>query len=243
MSKHFYSEIPIITASGAHRAFLPASLYNLESSFSHVREHNYTEIHLFAGGNAYFTVEGERISVNSGEMLVIPRKTYHRWEKEDKSTLHCAFQVDCDVPSLEKYELGEKLIMRFFDAVREADVGDDHSVAAVYIALFCTYFEEGNKLLAQPVTDPALLICEFFEKNYDSDVRLSDLADMLHLSERQTERLVIEHTGRSSRDELAAARVRVARHLLGTTELPLTEIARRVGYSSYSGFWKVMKKF
>lgn len=224
-------------------AFLPGSFYELTSTLSHVREHNYTEIHLFAGGDAAFTVEGERVAVKGGEMLVIPRKTYHSCESKDDAALHGAFQVDCEISALSKYELGTEISMLFFDAVEKAKNTGDHSAIAAHIALFCSYFDKGNKLYSQPVTDSALLICEFFAKNYDCDVHLSDLAEMLHLSERQTERLVIEHTGRSFRDELAATRVRIARHLLKTTDMSMQEVARRAGYSSYSGFWKATKKF
>ncbi len=243
MQKRFYNEIPIITASGSHKAFLESGFYEPTLSTIHVHEHNYAEIHLFAEGGASFVAEGTRTEVQSGDMLVIPRKTYHYCAQKDEGTLHSTFQLDCNVQKVVKYTLGKELVGRFFEAREQAKKDGDHSAVAAHIALLCSYFEREKKLFVHPVTDYALLICEFFSKNYDLSVKLSDLAEVLHLSERQTERLVIEHTGRNFRDELAATRVRIARYLLETTELPMTEIARRVGYSSYSGFWKAMKKF
>ena len=82
----------------------------------------------------------------------------------------------------------------------------------------------------------------FFSNRYSEDVRLSDLAEAIHLSERQTERLVIEHTGRGFRDELTETRVKIARQRLADKNMTLGEIAGYVGYRSYAGFWKAMKK-
>jgi AraC-like DNA-binding protein len=98
-----------------------------------------------------------------------------------------------------------------------------------------------EKLQAQPITDYAFLIYEFFSTNYSGDVKLADLADILHLSERQTERLVIEHTGKTFKEEITSMRMEMAQKLI-SAGMPLTEIAQYVGYKSYAGFYKAMKK-
>ena len=76
-----------------------------------------------------------------------------------------------------------------------------------------------------------------------NDVHLCDLARYLHLSERQSERAVIEYTGKTFRDALVEMRMNTAEHLHKTTDMSLTEISQYVGYKSYNGFWKAMKKY
>ena len=120
---------------------------------------------------------------------------------------------------------------------------DDHSSVAAYISLFCSSFESNARRMPIPITDYGFLIFEFFSRNYKEQVRLCDLAELLHLSNRQAERLVLEHTGRSFREELAATRVRIANQLLKTTDMSLAEIAEYTGYRSYAGLWKAMKKY
>ncbi len=66
-------------------------------------------------------------------------------------------------------------------------------------------------------------IGEFFSRKYSEN---------LHLYER----LVIQYTGHTFREELTARRISAANHLLHTTAMPLTEVARYVGYHSYAGF-------
>ena len=72
--------------------------------------------------------------------------------------------------------------------------------------------------------------------------KLCDLAEIPHLSERQTERLVIKHMGKSFKEALLDIRTEMAKKLMETTDMPMSEIAKSVGYKSYAGFWKAMKK-
>lgn len=71
---------------------------------------------------------------------------------------------------------------------------------------------------------------------------LSDLAARLYLSEKQTERLVLKHTGQTFKQKLSDTRVAMANVLIRETEMPLHKVAEYVGYSSYSGFWKALQK-
>ena len=87
------------------------------------------------------------------------------------------------------------------------------------------------------------MIREFFSNRYGSDRGLGELAEILHVSERQAERLVWECVGRSFRDELTATRMVVADQLLNTTDISLGELAQYLGYKSYAGFWKAYKKY
>ena len=109
--------------------------------------------------------------------------------------------------------------------------------------LFCNYFCHKKKVIAQTVDDYGFIIQEFFSIHYSEDIHLGDLANLLHLSERQTERLVKEYTGNSFRNELAAIRINIAKNLLKYSQMSMRKICEYVGYKSYVGFWKAMKKY
>lgn len=242
-SKQVYNALAVRTATGEHKAFLQGGFYLTSYAASCIHEHNYAEIHLIVGGTATFTVDNQRVRAESGTMLVIPKKTFHSCDHKDDSALHCAFLIDCDPKKYNKYPQSESIILEFFKLIEKTSPEDDHSAVAAFISLFCSAFECEEKLLPMPLTDYGFLIFEFFSKRYTEDVRLLDLAEFLHVSERQAERLVLEHTSRSFRDELAVTRVRVARELQKTSDLSLSEIAEYTGYRSYAGLWKAMKKF
>ena len=109
--------------------------------------------------------------------------------------------------------------------------------------MFLSYFSANERLEAKEVTDYGFLIHEFFSIHYNEDIHLRDIANYLHLAERQSERLIIDYTGHSFRDELVATRMNMAKILFSTTDMSLSEISQYVGYKSYNGFWKAAKKF
>ena len=65
---------------------------------------------------------------------------------------------------------------------------------------------------------------------------LSDLAGLLNLSQRQTQRLLKESFGKTFSQKLTDARMAAASQLLSGTDLSVTEIAERSGYSSIEHF-------
>ena len=78
---------------------------------------------------------------------------------------------------------------------------------------------------------------EYFRRNYQSDIRLSDLADIWHLSLKQTERVFAAEFGQTFTEYLINLRMTYAKILLEETGLSVGEIAERVGYGSYNGFY------
>ena len=65
---------------------------------------------------------------------------------------------------------------------------------------------------------------------------LNDLASLLNLSQRQTQRLLEQNFGKTFSQKLADARMAAASQLLTGTDLSVTEIAERTGYSSIEHF-------
>lgn len=237
-----YNEITVMIGSEAHRAFLQNGFYNTPST-SLIHKHNYTEIHITSGGTSKFTVGDKEYSAKDGSFLVIPPRTYHCCQDEDTECRHSAFQIDLETGIPEVYSLAPETVSDFFKEIEKAGKSGDHTVISAYISLICSYFESVHREIAKPAIDYGFSIHEFFTQNYNQNIRLCDLADALHLSERQAERLVIEYTGRTFRDELSSIRIEMAKHLIATTNMPLGDVADYVGYRSYAGFWKAMKKY
>ena len=72
---------------------------------------------------------------------------------------------------------------------------------------------------------------------------LNGLAKQLFLSERQTHALIKQYFGKSYKSIIINQQMELADILLRDTELSLTEIAHRLGYNSYSGFYNAFKKY
>ena len=238
-----YKELSVTIGEKKHKAFFKSGFFQPQVQTSYLHKHNYTEVHIIFGGNSTYVVDDKQYELKNGNMVTIPRNTFHGCIHKDEHTQFVAFQINYDVESTDIYFIGKEILGDFFNEMERAKTTLNYTTLSSYLSLFCSYFCNDAEIPSQSVTDYAFLIYEFFSTYYTKDVRLDDLAQMLHLSPRQTERLVIEHTGRTFKEELIAIRMNIAKKLLETSDMPLTEIARYVGYKSYAGFWKAAKKY
>lgn len=85
------------------------------------------------------------------------------------------------------------------------------------------------------------LIDYFFEAHLTEGAYVEALAEELHLSRSQLNRLLKEYYGMTFREKLLRTRMDQAAWLLRHTEQPVEEIAEAVGYNSQSAFYKVFR--
>ncbi|MBQ7336660.1 MAG: AraC family transcriptional regulator [Clostridia bacterium] len=236
-----YNELTINTPLREFSIFLQDGFYH-NLSPGNIHKHNYTEIHLILGGLAVFRIGEQICRCESGDMLIIPQKALHSCIQQEESVKHTAFQINYDTDEFAIYPINPHILSDFFDEIQHCSETNDYSKLSALMALLCSYFCKSKDINIKRVNDYGFLIQEFFSTHYSDNVHLCDLASLLHLSERQVERLVVECTGKSFRDELAATRITMAKHLIKTSGQSLNEIAQCVGYRSYAGFWKALKK-
>ena len=237
-----YNELLIKIGSEDHRAFLKDGFYSSTVGKAPLHKHNYAEVHIVAAGNVVFHIGEMFYESAGGNLVVIPPNIFHYVEKKNDDVCHTAFQVDYDICSLITQKISEQTAQDFIREIEKSRKTSNYAVVATYISLFCNCFCR-EPLSIHPSCDYKFLIREFFYKHYHKKLHLQDLAKELHLSERQTERLVIKNTGHTFSEELTSVRMSVASYLLKTTTLSKEDIARRVGFQSYVGFWKAMKQY
>ena len=224
-----------------YKAFLQDGFYVSPKTDTSLHKHNYAEIHVLGEGKAEFLIDNQSLTVNGPAILTIPAPLMHCCTYQDEDLLHTAFQTDCQANELQVYSIEKGIVDAFFAEIQQCRVTENYGTIALYIPLFCNRYHK-ESLTVTEIKDYNFLISEFFILNYDKDVYLSDLAEQLHISERHAERLVLQYTGRSFREELVAVRMRVANQLMQAENASLEQIAKYVGYRSYSGFWKAMKR-
>jgi len=81
----------------------------------------------------------------------------------------------------------------------------------------------------------------FIIKNLDQELSREVLSGQFYLNPDYLDRLFKKDAGISMKEYLLNERLRVAEELLKKTELPVTEIAMQVGYSSLSAFTRLFK--
>ncbi len=237
-----YKELNIRTNSDNFKVFIQDGFFSYVAPTSRPHAHSFTEIHFVMCNNSVMNIGNETVTLNSGDMVVIPKGVYHRCISDDLCTMHTAFQIDCEIDKFKIFNIGTALAGEFFKEICTLKHTNDYSKFSAFVALFVSYFNNSAPVDALEVTNPKFLIREFFSQRYSEDIQLSDLADLLHVSKRHAERLVVENMGTTFRDTLTLTRLSMAQDLISTTDMSISQIASYVGYKSYSGFWKAFKK-
>ncbi len=84
---------------------------------------------------------------------------------------------------------------------------------------------------------------KFINDNITSAITVRQLADFIHLSEKQITRIVRKNAGISSKDLIIRNKIRKAADLLKNSSLAINEISRVLGFSSEFYFSQYFKRF
>ncbi|MFC3772671.1 helix-turn-helix domain-containing protein [Paenibacillus sp. GCM10012303] len=105
----------------------------------------------------------------------------------------------------------------------------------------------GFSAVSVPIPIPSIddtrsqLIDDYFD-HYSSHLTLEHLSSLLHLSTRQTNRVLQRMYKKTFSEKLADIRIEAARKQLAHTKLPVSLIAEQLGFASSSFFCKTFKK-
>lgn len=208
-----------------------------------LHRHSYAELHVLRGPKTLLEMDDRLISLEGNCVFALPAGCMHRFRDPHPDVCHSAFLTSFPFEDFCSMSLSEPLLSDFLaETVRAAESGNYAKIAA-FISLFFAQLQPALRAEARPVTDLNFLVNNFFNLNYDKEKSLTDLADELHFSEKQTARLVQKYTGQSFKQAMVNYRMSVAKYLEEKTDLPLTQIALLVGYRSYNGFWKAYKAY
>jgi len=81
--------------------------------------------------------------------------------------------------------------------------------------------------------------CSYIQEHIAQNIRISDLAEYIHLSENYLSAKFKSETGESITSFIKQAKIREAKNLLANTDLSLAEISAMLAYSSQSFFTTV----
>nr|WP_245610173.1 helix-turn-helix domain-containing protein [Tatumella morbirosei] len=90
--------------------------------------------------------------------------------------------------------------------------------------------QHSELLMLSPKSDRLQTAIEYVRKNLSKTLSVEHLADAVHLSTRQLNRLFLSETGRSPARAIERLRLEAARLMIEQTRLPLDVIARESGF-------------
>lgn len=235
-------EISIHIGNEKIYAFLKPGFFDLLSNAGTTHKHLYSEIQIIVSGRVKIQLLHQHIELSEGDMLVIPPNQTHYIQHLQENTQRIAFQITKSLQELHVSHPGKAIVDLLADEIRTFKRKPKSQRLSYCLALVICQLPGFTSSQPKPLLDRGLIITEFFSDNYNKNVSLKDLADLLQVSEKQAARLIKKYTGNCFRTELTRHRLEAARYLINDTDLNLEKIAEQVGYQSYSGFWKAFYK-
>ena len=242
-------EISLSIDGKTRKCFLQTGFYSHHRYKSlEFHRHSYPEVHIFVNCNAKFIKSDETLHLADCDAVIVPQEVIHAYEMgEGENSLHCTFQLDIPCDEVKVVHLPREFTLEFLtlaSAIPQYDMKADHSSVLPHLTYIGTALLKKKTILPSQITDYAFLIREYMEHNYPKGITLTDLANQLCVSKKQAERLVMKYTGNTFLEELTLIRMKAADSLIRVdSSINLTKIASRVGYQSYSGFYKAYKKY
>lgn len=208
-----------------------------------IHKHSYSEVHIVYNGCIDFFIGSQIHTVAGGNIFIIPPKVLHSTTVKDPYTQSINFILNKPIDRPMVRSVPVEILSSFFNEVSKAHKNNLFPVTIPsYLSMLCSLFYQDEQADLSEITDDAFIISEFFNRHYADTPALTDLAKELNLSERQTQRLVFKHTGKTFKQEISHRKIETARILLEKTNMVTSEIAKMLGYNSYSSLWKALKK-
>lgn len=86
------------------------------------------------------------------------------------------------------------------------------------------------------------VIVEYIQNNIEEDIRRADIAKAVHLNENYVSRLFKKQMNIPLKEFIIMEKMKLAKTLLGTTNLPISVISMKVGYLNFSHFSQTYKR-
>ena len=232
------------------------NLQRFESARHSNAEH---ELFVVLEGRCHFDVEERCVELEAGEALLIPPTRFHcpTYTSPELSLLVLPFTVrgtesllpeEVDCTRLVLSELSVSLCKKMTDEASGSAPFKNDALRACGALLLTEVFRLAARLEPERDAGPTgeadkrfALIDNFFETAAESGGSETELAELVHLSRRQLARILLSAYGMGFREKLLRSRMDRAGFLLRTTQLPISEIAERVGYSSMTAFFKAFR--
>jgi len=110
-----------------------------------------------------------------------------------------------------------------------------------FIQFLCQNFENNNNILSEEDTILSLII-EYLNEHYNDNITLESITKKFSINRNKLNTIFLINTGKTCLNFLMDLRTDMAKIILSNTEIPISEVAGRVGYPDPNYFTKIFKK-
>lgn len=203
-------------------------------------------LHYVIKGCGVFSKNGESYRISAGDMFICApgEDASYTADKNDPwdylwISFTCSAEID---PLFSEPVVHIPAAARIFTQL--ASSGNESAKEWMVCGLMYQLFAMLAQFQNRPSADKGYLsqAVSYIEDNYNQDLHISQIADILGLSRSYFCRVFKRQMGMSPQDYIVSYRLEQAEKLLTDTNLSQKEIARRVGYPDVYAFSRMFKR-
>ena len=149
-----------------------------------------------------------------------------------------------DIPSFQAFEVFVRQLDNQYP-MQESEIKKiyiSQNLAKSYFYKVLSFHEQSYVPITNVVSSHVLKAEKYMLENYDKNIKISDVARKLNINSKYLYDLFNTYFNTSPKQYLNSVRVAQAMELLSNTNLPVTQIAAKCGYSDYMQFSRFFKK-
>ena len=238
-----------------------------EGTRSAPHRHSFFEMHLFLRGSSVYEARDAEYAVQEGELLFLGKEVPHQFQdgSQEWDKISLAFDITSRssptaARALKALTFSDALVTRYDPAIltcfnvilSEADAQElcyleaiKARLVTIVIALVRTLASRQPKTAADkpPSIDSRIAEIDAYVQGHMQElVTLADIAQHIHISTKQINRILQRDFSLSRRDYIDRIKCEHAKDLLLHTDMPLDEIATAIGYANVFSFNKFFRR-
>lgn len=235
---------------------------------SELHWHEYFEIEFYVKGSATNIINGQPYTVSKGSLAFLSPNDFHKLIKADgellihkltflpsslsQKAVNALGQISC--PFVQGYcgkgfiSLAEKF-ERLSEAFNMADKNTSLGLLriqtcaeSILIHLFENFAKSSPIVSPLRPADPVLNGIRYINEHLCENIRVSDIAASVFLSEDYFSHIFKKYTSISISEYILEQRMKRAYYMLHDTDMPIGKIAASVGYNSASLFYRHFRR-
>ncbi len=255
-----------ILSAQLERVFYDSAEYHEKSPMLYHKHNDFVELHYVKSGKESYRVDNRMYDLKAGNLVIVDKGIWHGEELflcECCETYTCAVKdikisdesleriVDKNNRAVLEFESGsviEKLIMALFD-VQEVNSANEFLCNTLCSCILNIAYEKLKKShefedkITRKNDELIRVITEFLDENYTEELSLEELGEKFGLSHYYLAHIFKDETGISPMKYVMHRKIGEAQSLLKNTDMSISSISDKLGFSSSCHLSSVFKKY
>lgn len=202
--------------------------------------HNYYQLTIPLMGRINMIVENQRMIVNYGEALILPKGVFHQFQADETFRFLIVNLSDISFLSSNEshFSLDEKTLSYLTIIEKQLLSAFDPQINDRMLSLLLAFLQpiSLNKTMDKKIDNRLIRVINVIKNEIGAEHTVKSLAKVACLSESHFKMLFKQQLGCTPQAYISELRMQMARGLIINTDMPISLVAEKCGYYNVSAF-------